>query len=63
MPSGSPLVAVTGATGELGKRIASRLASRGASQRIIVRDSSRAPNLGGRPVEVAIAKGSTIEIA
>jgi uncharacterized protein YbjT (DUF2867 family) len=37
------LIAVTGATGELGGRVARRLAERGVRQRLIVRDASRAP--------------------
>jgi NAD(P)H dehydrogenase (quinone) len=47
------LIAVTGATGELGGRVATRLAARGASQRLIVRDPSRAPAAGGAQVAVA----------
>jgi NAD(P)H dehydrogenase (quinone) len=41
------LIGVTGATGELGGRVARRLADRGLSQRLIVRDPSRAPRLDG----------------
>ena len=41
------LIAVTGATGELGGRVARRLAERGVRQRLIVRDASRAPQLRG----------------
>ena len=47
------LIAVTGATGELGGRVATRLAARGASQRLIVRDPSRAPAAGDAQVAVA----------
>lgn len=39
------MIAVTGATGELGGRVARRLAERGAEQRLVVRDRSRAPRL------------------
>ncbi|WP_061300267.1 SDR family oxidoreductase [Herbidospora cretacea] len=49
----SDLIAVTGATGGLGGRIARRLAQSGARQRLVVRDPSRAPRLDG--VEVAQA--------
>ncbi len=37
------LIATTGSTGRLGNRVARRLAAAGASQRLLVRDSSRAP--------------------
>ncbi|GAB1817482.1 NmrA family NAD(P)-binding protein [Herbidospora sp. RD11066] len=43
----SDLIAVTGATGGLGGRIARRLAQSGARQRLVVRDSSRAPRIEG----------------
>jgi NAD(P)H dehydrogenase (quinone) len=39
------MIAVTGATGELGGRIARSLAARGVPQRLVVRDPSRAPRL------------------
>jgi NAD(P)H dehydrogenase (quinone) len=39
------LVAVTGATGGLGGRVARRLAGRGVAQRLVVRDAARAPEL------------------
>jgi NAD(P)H dehydrogenase (quinone) len=38
-------VAVTGATGAVGGRVAARLAAAGIRQRLVVRDPSRAPNL------------------
>jgi uncharacterized protein YbjT (DUF2867 family) len=47
------VIAVTGATGELGGRVARGLAERGVAQRLIVRDASRAPSLEG--AELAIA--------
>jgi NAD(P)H dehydrogenase (quinone) len=46
-------LAVTGATGEVGGRVARRLAGRGVAQRLVVRDPARAPSLPG--VEVAQA--------
>jgi NAD(P)H dehydrogenase (quinone) len=49
------LIAVTGATGELGGRVARRLADRGIAQRLLVRDPSRAPRLDG--AEVATITG------
>ena len=46
----APSLAVTGATGRLGGRVARRLTDRGVSQRLIVRDPSRAPALDGATV-------------
>jgi len=46
-------IAVTGATGELGGRVARHLAARGVQQRLIVRDPARAPQLPGADVAVA----------
>ena len=40
-------IAVTGATGRLGGRVAERLSRAGAEQRLIVRDPGRAPTLPG----------------
>jgi NAD(P)H dehydrogenase (quinone) len=47
------LIAVTGATGEVGGRVARRLAERGVRQRLVVRDPSRAPELEGAEVAQA----------
>ena len=46
-------IAVTGATGELGGRVARELSARGVLQRLIVRDPARAPQLPGADVAVA----------
>jgi NAD(P)H dehydrogenase (quinone) len=43
-------LAVTGATGELGGRVARRLADRGVAQRLVVRDPAGAPELPGTEV-------------
>jgi NAD(P)H dehydrogenase (quinone) len=43
-------LAVTGATGGLGGRVARRLAGRGVAQRLVVRDPARAPELPGAEV-------------
>ncbi len=43
-------VAVTGATGRLGGRVARRLAAAGVPQRLLVRDTGRAPQLPGSDV-------------
>ncbi len=48
--SASAAVAVTGATGNLGGRVARRLAADGVRQRLLVRDPSRAPVLPGAAV-------------
>jgi NAD(P)H dehydrogenase (quinone) len=47
------LIAVTGATGEVGGRVARRLAEREIPQRLVVRDPSRAPDLEGAEVKQA----------
>ena len=44
------MIAVTGATGGIGGRVAPRLAERGAELRLIVRDPARAPELPGAEV-------------
>lgn len=46
-------IAVTGATGALGGRVADRLSAAGASLRLVVRDPSRAPRLPGADVVAA----------
>ncbi len=47
---GLNMLAITGATGRLGRKIATRLANMGRSQRLIVRDPARAPQLPGAEV-------------
>lgn len=51
--SGMTALALTGSTGRLGGRIASRLAAAGATQRLLVRDPVRAPQLPGSEVAIA----------
>jgi NAD(P)H dehydrogenase (quinone) len=46
-------IAVTGATGQLGGRVARRLASSGVPQTLLVRDAARAPQLPGATVAEA----------
>lgn len=53
------MIAVTGATGEVGRRIAERLAKRGAAQRLLVRNPERAPKLPGAEIRVVGAYGDT----
>jgi NAD(P)H dehydrogenase (quinone) len=46
-------IAVTGATGQVGRRVAARLSAAGASLRLLVRGSSTAPELpGASPVSI-----------
>lgn len=45
MTQDGPLIGVTGATGAVGGRVASRLAEAGLAQRLVVRDPRRAPRL------------------
>ncbi|HEX8346744.1 MAG TPA: SDR family oxidoreductase [Actinoplanes sp.] len=44
------LIVVTGSTGQLGGRVARRLAAAGVAQRLLVRDPARAPRLEGATV-------------
>lgn len=46
-------IVITGATGNLGGRVARRLAAAGIAQRLVVRDAARAPRLPGAEVAVA----------
>ena len=46
----TPALAVTGATGRLGGRVARRLAAAGTAQRLVVRDPARAPDLADAEV-------------
>jgi uncharacterized protein YbjT (DUF2867 family) len=52
------VIGVTGATGQVGRRVASRLAARGVPQRLIVRDATRAPQFDHSEVRVASGYGS-----
>jgi len=51
-------IAITGATGELGGRVARQLSALGFKQRLIVRDPARAPLLPGAEVAVATYEDS-----
>ncbi|MFC8922863.1 SDR family oxidoreductase [Cellulosimicrobium sp. NPDC057127] len=58
--AGGGRVAVTGASGLLGSKLAFRLAAEGAPQRLVVRDAERAPTLGDDPLpesEVVAVRG------
>jgi len=50
MTSSVPLIGVTGSTGQLGSRVAARLAAREQPQRLIVRNLANAPHLPGAEV-------------
>ena len=52
------LIAVTGATGVVGRRVAVLLAERGITQRLVVRDPSRAPTLPGAEVRQIAGYGA-----
>jgi uncharacterized protein YbjT (DUF2867 family) len=57
-------LAVTGATGGLGGRVARRLADRGVAQRLVVRDPARAPELpGAEAVRAAYGDGEAMRRA
>jgi uncharacterized protein YbjT (DUF2867 family) len=55
-------IGVAGATGEVGGRVARRLAERGVRQRLIVRDPTRAPGLPGAEVSAASSYGALEEM-
>ncbi len=56
------MLAITGATGELGGRVAKRLAGLGLAQRVIVRDPSRMPHLPGAEIVQATSYGDADSI-
>ena len=56
-----PTLALSGVTGRLGGRVATRLAAAGAAPRLLVRDTARAPDLPG--CEVAVAPYSDADAA
>jgi uncharacterized protein YbjT (DUF2867 family) len=53
------MLAVTGASGQVGGRVAARLSKLGVEQRLIVRDPARAPRLSGSAVFVASSYSDT----
>jgi uncharacterized protein YbjT (DUF2867 family) len=58
------LIATTGSTGRLGGRVAGRLAEAGISQRLVVRDPARAPELPGSEIAKAeYGDGGAVEAA
>jgi NAD(P)H dehydrogenase (quinone) len=58
------VIAVTGSTGQLGGRVARRLADLGVEQRLLVRDPARAPALSGTHTATAdYADGAAVRAA
>ena len=57
MSAAGGLIAVTGATGAVGGRVARLLAERGVAQRLVVRDPARAPRAAGAEVRAAPGYG------
>lgn len=58
-----PELAVTGSTGEVGGRVARRLASKGIAQRLVVRDPDKAPVLTGGVAVGASSYGNASAMA
>src|SRR5438132_10334202 len=59
-----PLIVVTGSTGQLGGRVAARLAALGQPQRLLVRDPARAPQLpDAEVIQAAYEDGPSMRVA
>ena len=56
------MIAVTGATGEVGRRVVARLAEAGAPHRLVVRDRARVPSGATADVRVASGYGAAAEM-
>lgn len=64
MNTSVPLIGVTGSTGQLGGRVAARLATLGQPQRLLVRDLARAPQLpGAQVVQASYEDGPSMRAA
>ena len=64
MTTSVPLIAVTGSTGQLGGRVATRLAALGQTQRLLVRNLARAPQLpGAEAVQASYEDGPSMRKA
>jgi NAD(P)H dehydrogenase (quinone) len=57
------MIAVTGATGGVGGRVAQALASQGLTLRLVVRDAARAPGLGAEVAEAQYRDGAAMRAA
>ncbi len=61
--SASP-IGITGSTGQLGGRIASRLAALGQHERLLVRSPARAPQLpGAEVIQASYEDGPSMRVA
>ncbi|HEY6284466.1 MAG TPA: NmrA family NAD(P)-binding protein, partial [Ktedonobacteraceae bacterium] len=57
-------IGVTGSTGQLGGRVATRLATLGQPQRLLVRDLARAPQLPGAEImQASYEDGPSMKVA
>jgi NAD(P)H dehydrogenase (quinone) len=64
MATSIPLIGVTGSTGQLGGRVATRLATLGQPQRLLVRNLARAPKLpGAEIVQASYEDGASMRAA
>jgi NAD(P)H dehydrogenase (quinone) len=64
MTTSTPFIGVTGCTGQLGGRVARRLAALGRPQRLLVRDLTRAPQLpGAKVVQASYEDGPSMKVA
>ena len=64
MTTSISLIAVTGSTGQLGSRVATRLATLGRSQRLLARNPARAPQLpGAEIVQASYEDGPSMQAA
>lgn len=64
MATSIPLIGVTGSTGQLGGRVATRLAALGQPQRLLVRSLARAPQLpGAEIVQASYEDGTSMRAA
>ena len=64
MTTSVPFIGVTGSTGQLGGRVAARLATLGRPQRLLVRNLERAPQLpGAEVVQAAYEDGASMRVA
>ena len=58
-----PMIAVTGATGGVGGRVARALAAQGLALRLVVRDAARAPGSGAEVADATYRDGAAMRAA
>ncbi len=64
MTTSVPFIGVTGSTGQLGGRVAARLATLGQPQRLLVRNLARAPQFpGAQVVQASYEDGPSMRAA